>query len=566
MKRFILILVTVVFTLFSVVAYGAPQVTVVFNPDDATVSMKGSADGITTVRVTADGTDASTLSDHNLPVDVIQFMSPGSFEETFGMPENIESGKYLLYVTDSKGSYDDSFIYYTSDLAREILQNEVNISENEDEYASAVEENALNLGIDITHPEHSTEALEMMYSLYEGEENPGDFYQNYIFCRAVSSLNGKSRESVEEILKKNELTLGIDYESEYESSLVLTESAKENLCLFLSELDYEKSLEDGSDLTGREDFIAVYGAYCALASAASADSWMELKEIYTESYDFLSDNVVDSNRNYKNSISTSVFTKMVGYDFENISDLKNNFEKAVKSVTEKKTPSSGGGGGGGGGGNTFTAPSETEKEPVYDTVPGQEIQEATSASIPSFSQIATYSDVASDAWYAEPVGYLGGASIINGYVDGTFKPDNLITRAEFTKMIAGAFSLKGGTGEFADVPSDAWYAPYVSVCSAAGIITGFEGIFRPEHNITREDAAVIIYRIANLLEVDYSGYKEPADMNDISIYAWTAVATLYANDVISGVGGGKFEPKTNITRAQAAKLIYSATKDMIERN
>ncbi|MBR5507025.1 MAG: S-layer homology domain-containing protein [Clostridia bacterium] len=568
MKKTIIFVVTAVFVMSTIMCQASPQMTISYDPQDATVSIKGNADGITTVRVTESEIDSSTLSDQNLPLDIIQFMSPGTYDESFGMPENASVGKYTLFMTDSTGNVEKSFVYYAAEQAEEILRENVNTHADKSDYVAAVEENAVALGIDITHPDHSADAIELMYSVYgKDEEDPKTFNENYAFCRAITALSGKTTEEIEEVLRENEIVLGINYDRDYDKNSDLSDSAKESLCSYLSDFDYEEVVDEAEDMTDKENFVSIYSAYSALSSASGAGSWSELKKIYTEDYDFLSSKIVEKNKNYKSTLSTSVFTKMIGYDYKTISDLKKNFDKAVKAVTEKDTQNQGGGGsgGGGGGGSTFVAPPETEKEPIYETVPGVEIKGASSGNLPVFGERKSYPDVNDMAWYKDCVEILAGAGVISGYADGLFRADNVITRAEFAKMIVEAFSVKGTGENFADVPADAWYKPYVYAASGAGIITGYDGRFRPDDNITREDATVILYRIADLLEIKYSGYKEPADINDVSIYAWTAVATFYANDVISGVGGGKFDPKANITRAQAAQLIYNATNSMTEK-
>ena len=85
MKKTIIFIVTAVFVMSTIMCQASPQMTISYDPQDATVSIKGNADGITTVRVTESEIDSSTLSDQNLPLDIIQFMSPGTYDESFGV-------------------------------------------------------------------------------------------------------------------------------------------------------------------------------------------------------------------------------------------------------------------------------------------------------------------------------------------------------------------------------------------------------------------------------------------------------------------------------------------------
>jgi len=85
----------------------------------------------------------------------------------------------------------------------------------------------------------------------------------------------------------------------------------------------------------------------------------------------------------------------------------------------------------------------------------------------------------------------------NGYEDGSFKPNGNITRAEFMKLVNGAFDFTEETTiKFSDVPAKSWYEVVVKCAVAAGYISGYpDGTIRPNSPITREEAAVIIAKI-----------------------------------------------------------------------
>ena len=114
-----------------------------------------------------------------------------------------------------------------------------------------------------------------------------------------------------------------------------------------------------------------------------------------------------------------------------------------------------------------------------------------------WSQTNDYSDVAATQWFNNAISTLSNAGIINGYEDGTFRPNNPITRAEFAKIAASFFTYvdQEYQGLFPDVPQSKWYAKYVEAASELGLITGYEdGTFRPEKNITRAEACTIVNR------------------------------------------------------------------------
>ena len=114
-----------------------------------------------------------------------------------------------------------------------------------------------------------------------------------------------------------------------------------------------------------------------------------------------------------------------------------------------------------------------------------------------WSQTNSYSDCDSDLWCNNAISTLTNMGIIDGYQDGLFRPYGKITRAQFAKIAVGFFETtkKEYKGYFTDVPEDAWYTDYVEAASRVGLIQGFtDGTFRPDINITRAQACVIVNR------------------------------------------------------------------------
>lgn len=114
-----------------------------------------------------------------------------------------------------------------------------------------------------------------------------------------------------------------------------------------------------------------------------------------------------------------------------------------------------------------------------------------------WSQSSGFTDVASGAWYNNAVSTLTRAGILDGYEDGSFRPNASITRAEFTKIAVSFFKHVGGASAnpFSDVPDSAWYAEFVKAAAELGLIGGYEdGTFRPNAPITRAEACTIVNR------------------------------------------------------------------------
>ena len=106
----------------------------------------------------------------------------------------------------------------------------------------------------------------------------------------------------------------------------------------------------------------------------------------------------------------------------------------------------------------------------------------------------TFTDVPADAWYAKAVNTLASLGMLGGYPDGTFQPNRTITRAEFA-VVALAFT-DGGSGascSFTDVSRNDWFYKYAAQASEYGWIGGYpDGSFRPNNKITRAEVSVIV--------------------------------------------------------------------------
>ncbi|WP_238655494.1 S-layer homology domain-containing protein [Paenibacillus piscarius] len=169
-------------------------------------------------------------------------------------------------------------------------------------------------------------------------------------------------------------------------------------------------------------------------------------------------------------------------------------------------------------------------------------------------------------WAKNAVNDMGSRLVINGVNESTFNPNADITRAEFAAIMVRGLGLKlgGGTVKFADVPADSWYAAAVEAASREGLINGFEdGTFRPDARITREQAMNIIakaMKLTGLAEltgtVDTEGVLAAfTDAGRAGAWAKDSLALAARAGLITGRGGSKLEATANVTRAEVAVLI-----------
>ena len=107
-----------------------------------------------------------------------------------------------------------------------------------------------------------------------------------------------------------------------------------------------------------------------------------------------------------------------------------------------------------------------------------------------------FTDVSVNAWYNEPVSTMANGKYIMGYTDGTFGGQNEISRAEFVAMLTRFVDVKKGSFSFTDVPKNHWAYDCIATATQAGWIKGYtDGTFKPDQSITRAEAVSIINRV-----------------------------------------------------------------------
>lgn len=175
-----------------------------------------------------------------------------------------------------------------------------------------------------------------------------------------------------------------------------------------------------------------------------------------------------------------------------------------------------------------------------------------------------FSDLQGSEWAREAIEYLYDKGIVNGKAEGVFDPNANVTRSEFVKMIAVAlgFDMQNKSCEFDDLNESMWQYPYIAAASGLGIVNGYsDGSFGINEPISRQDMAVIAERALRKYGKSFSdGKSDFTDDGDISQYARDAIANLVGAGIITGMPDGTYAPKSNVTRAQAAVIIYRALK------
>lgn len=107
--------------------------------------------------------------------------------------------------------------------------------------------------------------------------------------------------------------------------------------------------------------------------------------------------------------------------------------------------------------------------------------------------ITGFSDVSATAWYAPYVAFAQKYGLVNGYSDGTFRPELPVSRAELVKLLSAFFPQTSGTVTFPDVPADHWAADVISFAAGQGWVSGYpDGTFQPARSISRAEAVKLV--------------------------------------------------------------------------
>lgn len=185
---------------------------------------------------------------------------------------------------------------------------------------------------------------------------------------------------------------------------------------------------------------------------------------------------------------------------------------------------------------------------------------------PSFAQSATsFSDVQSNYWAAPFIQSLSQRGVIAGFTDGSFRPEEAVTRAQFAAMLNKAFQGKNPirqASSFGDVRSNYWAASAIQQAYTTGFLSGYPGnTFKPEQSIPRQQ---VLVSLANGLNYSAKSNVESTlqnfnDSSNIASYARSPIAAATENQIVVNYPNPKFlNPETTATRAQVAAFIYQA--------
>lgn len=176
-----------------------------------------------------------------------------------------------------------------------------------------------------------------------------------------------------------------------------------------------------------------------------------------------------------------------------------------------------------------------------------------------------FADVAKGSWYYEGVRYAYENGLMSGTGEGTFSPNLPTSRGMLVTILYRlAGSPAAGSASFTDVAKGQWYADGVAWASANGVVSGYpDGSFRPNDTITREQMAAILYQYARIqgkLDDSRADLSIFSDLDFLSAYAKEPMSWAVAQGLFSGVSADTLAPGGSTTRAQAAVILTAFSK------
>lgn len=515
------------------------DISVVFDVHNSSLVMTGFAGGSAgtpiTVNIAPYTGQEPTFSPEHLPIitELFQTGKDGALSCALTLPESMPSGKYSVYFYGDTGQGpergDQTFLYVsgTDSRTKALL---ARINQGEDIYTVVTENgNAALLGIDLELcAPYAKESAEITAGLMQSAYTAETFYDTFMGGAAVSMLRSGADPGT--VLR----TYCTHFGTSQEAVTALSAEAQTHLTQLLAKHTYT---------TGT--LRSIYAECALLAQFQTCTGWAHLQALTLDSQTELTLDLSDYFR-LSAAGQNAVFTEMMQEirTVSSYSGIRALFRTCVARVQNRPQPTGGGSGGTGGGsghaGGGRTAPVTADTNILNpDNLKPQD----------DFSDIAGH-------WARPYIQRLSGSGVITGFPDGTFRPDDTVTRGELAKMVSFAFGYAPASGgAFTDVPEDAWYAPYVYGLAESGILMGDNGLFRPWDSLIRQDAAVVCARLLSGHSIlQPPGSVSYPDGGKISGYALPAVQALGAAGIMTGDEQG-FRPGDTMTRGEFAALI-----------
>lgn len=448
----------------------------------------------------------------------------GKYGENIILPDIYSGGIYTVYVNIGSNKFSKDITYINYSKVKSFVD-KLNLQTSKDNFISSFSDT------DIAYPNKNYTVLVLSdtdYSLFGDNiaENlyyskPNGNYDTDGFINEYSKVyfvNKQNTSFSEDRVKEYALYFNLDYENEYKNM------TSESKTAFISNLK--------SNYSNNKAANTVFWDSLILAKISTSATYVELKDVFLNYSGYISADMTKYNtlNEYnQNNVFSQIYSQKG--NIASISDLKTAFENASATYTQiVLIPSGGGGASGGSYSDNFNI-------------------------APDVSQTKSEFTDMKNHWSSDYVYSLSKKGVISGFSDGSFRPDNNITRAELIKLVVVMFDLDvDNMNCFSDVNTLEWYSPYVYTAYKNGITNGDNGMFYPNNNITRQDMATLIYRALNKKITTNGEDTAFSDSDAISDYAKEAVKSLSKAGIITGYNN-MFNPLGTATRAEAATML-----------
>lgn len=453
----------------------------------------------------------------------------------FEVPVDGISGEYT--VTVNSNAFENELVKTFNFVSDEDIKNaldEINGSKTSDELKTAIEKNAEILSLSIELIEGVTDKAAVFATVFKGVQFEDIFsLSNEIIKAAVTEHIFENKQGSVDLLEEYQEALNLNAQKTYP---LFEEFSKDDKRTLISKI---------SSLKDEGEFYEIFDESVILTKIKNADSYGVVGEVLKEYKDIVYESDISEYFTMKNTSSVDI--KLVGNDYSDISELQKDIGNNLTSLSKPSGGGSGGGGGAGGGNSLATV-----VNPVTENIQK-----------PENAENIYFNDIGNVEWANEAINSLASRGILNGKGEGTFKPNELVTREEIVKILVEAFGIET-TDEnehiFDDVLPGAWYEKYVAAGVKIGAVNGIGGgKFGVSDLVTRQDMAVLAYKFAKVKGYEFKNSGDSDAFLDraiISDYAKEPVSYLLGAEILNGMGDGNFAPKSGSTRAQAAVLVY----------
>lgn len=516
-KRFnaIILVFAILFSMLQAVAFAENSIEAVYGSNGNIVDIKGTfsskVNASVSLTVLPKGLNVKTLTpsvinENKYPMRQIKCGENGAFSAEIGMPESFASGVYIVKAVSGTETVSCEFSYVASSDLNNII-GAVN-SANTSSLPQILTDNATLLGLSANDTKYAADIAKYLYTdKPNGGFNTGNFFESLSRCVALAHVkNGEVS-----VITAYDTYFGIDVSDMTAQELAVIPQ------ILASEADAgSKELLNRCILTAKMQFISSYAQLDGIIKAYGSNAGMDLS-VYS---------AMSSTK--CNSVLKSVYEQLPN----NFNDFNTLFARIVAEEFAKTDCVSSGSSSGSSFSGFEPAVNQTENS-------NNNLQNNDFADMDGH-------------WAKDYAKKLKNKGIISGRENNMFCPDDNVTRAEFVKMLLAAIGGKtSNIVYFSDCAETDWFFTYVSGAKEAGIVYGNGTEFNPMENITRQDAAVMIYRVLNTSETAEASF---GDTTEISDYARDAVGYLSKLGIING-SDGNFMPKNNATRAEAAVMI-----------